>query len=171
VVERGHRVLLPDTRGHGDSGLPRRPGYKARHIRAADMSLEHIAADLLEVCDDADVREAVFIGHSMGVQSILEVYREAPERVLALVAVAGPYENPMKTLMGQSYMDSLFPVAKFGLMAMPRLLLPAYRTLMNQHRFGTWGYPSPRRARGREQGHRRFLDRHLEGGQGTAERS
>src|SRR5438067_13772461 len=32
LEERGHRVLLPDTRGHGDSGLPRKPGYRCRNL-------------------------------------------------------------------------------------------------------------------------------------------
>ena len=139
LAGRGHRVVLPDTRGHGESGLPRPPGWRARNISVADMSLERIAADLLEVCDDAGVDEAVFIGHSMGVQTILEAYREAPGRVLGLVAVAGPYENPLRTLYGEPYAHHLFPVAKFGIQLMPRLLMPAYQVLLSQDRIGHWG--------------------------------
>jgi pimeloyl-ACP methyl ester carboxylesterase len=28
----GHRIVLPDTRGHGESGLPRDPGPRARNL-------------------------------------------------------------------------------------------------------------------------------------------
>jgi pimeloyl-ACP methyl ester carboxylesterase len=146
LIGRGHRVLLPDARGHGESGLPRPPGIGARNITARDMSLERIAADLLEVCGDADVTDAVFVGHSMGVQVILEVYREAPARVRGLVAVAGPYENPMKTFAGTAAMHHLFPVAQFAVMLMPELMLPAYRSMIDRPRFGTWGAKTLRAA-------------------------
>jgi pimeloyl-ACP methyl ester carboxylesterase len=146
LAARGHRVLLPDARGHGESGLPRPPGVAARNITADDMSLERIAADLLEVCDDADVVDAVFIGHSMGVQVILEVYRQAPDRVRGLVAIAGPYENPMRTFAGTAAMHHLFPVAQFAMMLMPEFLLPAYRSVIDRPRFGTWGAKTLRAA-------------------------
>ena len=130
----GHKVLLPDNRGHGESGLPRPPGFRARNITRDDVSLERIARDVLEVCDDAEVDEAVFVGHSMGVQTILEVCRQAPERVRGLVAVAGPYENPMKTLYGVGYFDRLFPVGHFAVRLMPELLTPALRAGMKNTR-------------------------------------
>jgi len=132
----GHRVLLPDTRGHGDSGLPRKPGYRLRNLTDEDLSLERIAADLLEVCDAEHVEQAVFMGHSMGVQTVLEVYRQAPERVTAMVCIAGPYENPMRTFYGEPYMDSIYPLAKFAIAAAPRFLLPAWRLMSYNHELG-----------------------------------
>ena len=132
LEERGHVVVLPDTRGHGESGLPRSPGFRARNITVDDMSVERIARDLVEVCDAAGVGPAVFAGHSMGVQVILEVFRIAPERVLALVPVAGPYENPMRTLYGTAYLDRVFPLARMGLEWSPlyEAVLPAFRRLL-----------------------------------------
>jgi pimeloyl-ACP methyl ester carboxylesterase len=132
----GHRVVLPDTRGHGDSGLPRKPGYRCRNLRPDDLSLERIARDLVELCDHEHVSSAVFMGHSMGVQTILEVYRQAPARVRGLVCVAGPYENPMRTFYGEPYMDSLYPLARFAIQAAPRFLLPAWRLMGYNHELG-----------------------------------
>ena len=129
LAERGHRVILPDTRGHGASGLPRRPGYRARNLRPEDLSLERVSADLLELCDAEGVEQAVLVGHSMGVQTILEAYRQQPDRVEALVCVAGPYENPLRTFMGVPQTDRLFPIAKVALHAVPRLMLPAWHYL------------------------------------------
>ena len=133
----GHKVLLPDNRGHGESGLPRPPGFRARNITRADVSVDRMARDLLEVCDDAEVDEAVFVGHSMGVQTILEVYRHAPDRARGLVAVAGPYENPMKTFYGVGYFDRLFPIGHFAARLMPELLTPALRVGLKSTR---WSY-------------------------------
>lgn len=133
---RGDRVLVADHRGHGASGLPRPPGYRARNIRTEDMSVERVAADFEELCDTEGVGEAVFVGHSMGVQVIFEVARQAPERVQAVIAVAGPYENPLKTFYGRSEAHLLFPVGNVALHAIPRFLLPAWRMLRTQHHLG-----------------------------------
>lgn len=136
LERRGHRVLISDTRGHGASGLPRRPGYRARNISADDMSLERVATDFHELCAHESVDRAVFAGHSMGVQVMLEAYRLRPDRFTGLLCVAGPYENPLKTFYGQRYTDHLFPVAKFALHAIPRFLLPAWRALGGQQKLG-----------------------------------
>ncbi|HVM41668.1 MAG TPA: alpha/beta hydrolase [Acidimicrobiia bacterium] len=132
----GHRVVVADHRGHGASGLPRRPGYRARNITRSDMSLERVAADHLEILAAEGIDGAVLVGHSMGVQVALEAYRQAPERVSALVCIAGPYENPIKTFYGRDEVDRVFPVAKYALHVIPRLLLPAWRLLGRQYRLG-----------------------------------
>ncbi|HLG01595.1 MAG TPA: alpha/beta hydrolase [Acidimicrobiia bacterium] len=136
LAEQGHRVVIMDTRGHGASGLPRPPGYRARNITADDMSLERVSRDFVELCDAAGIERAVFVGHSMGVQVIYEIYRRAPERFAGIVAVAGPYENPLKTFYGRSEAHMLFPVGHFALQAIPRFLLPAWRMLGKQYKLG-----------------------------------
>jgi len=119
VVEAGHRVLFLDTRGHGESGLPRSPGLCARDLRAEDVDPPRLARDVLEVLDDAGIEQAVFAGHSMGVQTIMECYRQAPERVVALIPVAGTFENPIKTFANIAALDRLYPIAEFLFQFMP----------------------------------------------------
>ena len=136
LVDQGHRVVLPDTRGHGESGLPRPPGWKGRNIKVEDMAVERLALDLVEVCRDARVDNAVFVGHSMGVQTILEVYRAAPDLVAGLVAMAGPYENPLKTFYGRSFWDRLLPLGRVAVAAMPSFLLSAYWKIGNRPDMG-----------------------------------
>jgi pimeloyl-ACP methyl ester carboxylesterase len=136
LVERGHRVILPDTRGHGESGLPRAPGFKARNITDEDMSVERIALDLIEVARIEGVEQAVFVGHSMGVQTILEVYRQAPELVAGLVAIAGPYENPLNTFFGRGFWNHLFPVGRVAVTAMPSFLTKAWWKVGDNAAFG-----------------------------------
>ncbi|MEY2568598.1 MAG: hypothetical protein QOE35_3127 [Actinomycetota bacterium] len=136
LVERGHRVILPDTRGHGESGLPRAPGFKARNITDEDMSVDRMALDLIEVARHEGVERAVFVGHSMGVQTILEAYRQAPDMTAGLVAIAGPYENPLNTFFGRGFWNHLFPLGRFAVTAIPGALTAAWWRIGNNAKFG-----------------------------------
>lgn len=125
----GHPCLLPDTRGHGRSGLPRPPGRGARDLTIDDVSMPRIARDLAAVLDAAKVPKALVVGHSMGVQTALELYRFAPERVAGLVLVAGTAENPAKTFYGTSIGDHLFPALAAAIRFLPELLAPVWATI------------------------------------------
>lgn len=81
VLERRHRVLTWDLKGHGDSG-------PARTVEGA--SVEAAARDALAVMDAAGVGSAVVGGYSMGCQVALEIHRQAPERVQGLALILGP---------------------------------------------------------------------------------
>jgi len=111
VLAAGYRAVFLDLRGHGESGLPRDPGLAAHRLRTADVSSDRLARDVLEVMDAAQLGRAVLVGHSIGVQIVVEMCRLAPQRVAGLVAVAGAFENPVKTLLDQPVLDQLYPIA------------------------------------------------------------
>ena len=119
VVDAGYRAVFIDTRGHGESGLPRDPGFAARNLKPIDVDPTRLANDVLEVLDDAGIDRAVFAGHSMGVQTIMQIYRLAPERVAALIPVAGTFENPIKTFFNFPVLDRAYPVAEFMFRFLP----------------------------------------------------
>ena len=119
----GPPVLVVDARGHGASGLPRHPGRGARGLEPGDITIGRLARDLHAVLDEADVDQAVVLGHSMGVQVALELHRLAPDRVAGLVLVAGSYENPLKTFMGLPVADLVFPVGKAAVLSTPAPVL------------------------------------------------
>lgn len=83
LVAAGHRVVLYDQRGHGESSLGREP-----------ISVERLGADVAAVVTGLDVRDAVLAGHSMGGMSVMACACHHPELVrervrgLALVATA-----------------------------------------------------------------------------------
>ena len=131
-LERGHPIVLPDTRGHGMSGLPRRPGRGARNLRDEDVAIPRLGADLLAVLDDAGRDRAVLVGHSMGVQTALEAYRQQRERFAALVLIAGTYENPLRTLYGSSVADRGFPLASAAMRWVPEIVSPVWVTIGNK---------------------------------------
>lgn len=127
----GHPCLVFDTRGHGESGLPRDPGRGARNLRRDDVSVPRLARDVHALVDHLGWDRSVLVGHSMGVQTVLESARDHDGRVAGLVAVAGSFENPLKTFYGLPFglADRLFPVARHLVQTVPELLGPLWRTI------------------------------------------
>ena len=132
VTAAGHPAVYVDLRGHGESGLPRAPGFAARNLRPEDVSTERLARDIAEVIAAAGFERAALVGHSMGVQAMVEVARVAPLRVAALIPVAGTFENPVKTFANLPFLDHLYPVADLLFKVMPfELLRPLMRREQN----------------------------------------
>ena len=94
-------VVLWDYRGHNRSESP-------TDLTALTMSDN--VKDLLALLDHLDLPQAVLLGHSMGVQVILECSRQAPDRCRALVPMLGTYGTPMKTFFGNDLIERFFPV-------------------------------------------------------------
>jgi 3-oxoadipate enol-lactonase len=69
-----YRLILPDLRGHGDSGVGQGPATMAKH-----------AADLARICDHEEVGRAVFAGVSIGGYVLFEFWRRYRGRVAAFL--------------------------------------------------------------------------------------
>jgi pimeloyl-ACP methyl ester carboxylesterase len=77
------RLVLIDLPGHGQSDKPHTP-----------YTMDFFASAVLAVMRDARVDKATLIGHSMGTPVMCRVYKQAPERVTALVAIDGILRKP-----------------------------------------------------------------------------
>ena len=73
VLSTRHRVILPDMRGHGESGVGDGPATMEKH-----------AADIARVMDDAEVGKAPLVGVSIGGYALFEFWRRHRGRVSAL---------------------------------------------------------------------------------------
>jgi len=73
VLAPRYRIILPDLRGHGDSGVGEGPATMAKH-----------ASDIARVMDDADIGRAPLIGVSIGGYALFEFWRRNRGRVAAL---------------------------------------------------------------------------------------
>jgi 3-oxoadipate enol-lactonase len=84
----GVRAIIPDLRGHGGSELGSLPiGGFALVPDAPVLSMARLAADVFALMDHLDVPTAVFAGCSIGGSVLLEIWRQAPERVRGLAFV------------------------------------------------------------------------------------
>ncbi|MEB3961569.1 alpha/beta hydrolase [Streptomyces kunmingensis] len=81
ALERDHRVVLFDYVGAGGSDLS---AFSADRYG----SLDGYAQDVVEVCERLDLRDAVFVGHSVSSMIGVLAARQAPDRIGALVMVA-----------------------------------------------------------------------------------
>lgn len=68
-----YRLILPDLRGHGNSGIGEGPATMVKH-----------AADLTRVLDEENIGRTVFAGVSIGGYILFEFWRRNPGRVAAL---------------------------------------------------------------------------------------
>lgn len=73
ALESRYRLILPDLRGHGESGAGEGPATMAKH-----------AADVARVMDDARIGRAPLIGVSIGGYLLFEFWRTHQGRVAAL---------------------------------------------------------------------------------------
>ena len=105
-----YEVIVWDYRFHGQSGPG--PDYDS-------LSMENNAKDLCAVLDHAGVEKATLLGHSMGVQTILEFYRQNPERCSALIPVLGTYGHPFDTFLGTDMGKYLFPFGFYSTFLFP----------------------------------------------------
>lgn len=83
------RAIVLDLRGHGasqlGSALP--AGGFARVPDAPVLTMARMATDTLVLLDQLKVREAVFVGCSIGGYVMLELWRRAPQRMRGLAFV------------------------------------------------------------------------------------
>src|SRR5215218_1796194 len=79
-----HRVVLFDHVGAGGSDL-------TAYDRVKYGSLDGYAGDVVEICEELDLTDVVFVGHSVSAMIGVLALRRAPERIGALVMI-GP--NP-----------------------------------------------------------------------------
>lgn len=102
--EKKYRMIHYNYRGHGKTPVP---------ANLDNLGIEECAEDLRYVLDDAgENRPVVLIGHSMGVQVILEFYHRYPERVLALVTLTGSYAKAIDHVHDTGLFKQLFPAVK-----------------------------------------------------------
>lgn len=121
LMER-YRVVILNYRGVGASEHAREVGWRARNVEPGDYTIGRLAEDVLAVAEAEGAHDVTLLGHSMGCQVALEVWRQDPDRVASLVMVTGPYQSPLRTFYGTQAGAHLFPLIYLGLPLLPRPL-------------------------------------------------
>ena len=116
-LARDHRVIVPNYRGVGASS---EAGGGSRPPNADAYRLERLADDVAAVLDAEEVEDVTAIGHSMGVQVALALWRSRPDLVGGLALLAGPFTSPLHTFYGNSAASYVFPFVSTTVAAMPR---------------------------------------------------
>jgi pimeloyl-ACP methyl ester carboxylesterase len=110
---RSYKAAWMDYRGHGRSDTPK---------DMSSLTVKNLANDLMMFLDEIGIQEAVFLGHSMGVNTVLEVYRQQPKRVLGMVLANGTAKRPLETLFNSNLLEPVFGLARIIDKRAPELL-------------------------------------------------
>ena len=108
-----HQAIWFDYRGHQNSEVPK---------NLDSLTLENIARDLGTVLDELRIEDAVLLGHSMGVNVVLEFFRQQPKRVAAMVLANGTAKRPLETLFQTNLFQAGFQVFKTLYQKSPELI-------------------------------------------------
>jgi pimeloyl-ACP methyl ester carboxylesterase len=80
IVDSGRRVVLPDTRGHGNSGLD-----------DGELSYRLLAADAIKILDSLSIKQVDVVGWSDGGNTALLLGLDWPQRVRRIVAISANF--------------------------------------------------------------------------------
>lgn len=73
-IKQGYRVIAPDLRGHGENELNGR-----------EMSIKKFSTDTIKLLDKMKIKQAAFIGSSAGGYTTLEIWKNRPDLISAMV--------------------------------------------------------------------------------------
>lgn len=108
-----HKVIYMDYRGHGQSDRPDDP---------RSVTIESCARDILDLFNELGIEKAPVLGHSLGVNIILDFYRIAPKRVSSLVLANGTPKDPFETMFHHNFLQVAFPAIRAAHSLFPDLV-------------------------------------------------
>jgi pimeloyl-ACP methyl ester carboxylesterase len=110
---KNYKTVWMDYRGHQNSEVP-------EDINS--LTLESLAKDLKLLLDELGIHDAVFLGHSMGVNVVLEFARLYPERVSGMLLSNGTANRPLDTLLNSNALIPGFRVLELLAEKSPKIL-------------------------------------------------
>lgn len=114
-----YQTVWMDYRGHQNSEMPK---------DIESLTLPTLAKDLNALLDELKIDSAVFLGHSMGVNVVLEFAHLFPERVAGLILSSGTPTRPLETLLHTDMLKPAFGVMQWLSDKAPDLLLKLWKT-------------------------------------------
>lgn len=127
---RNYKTVWFDYRGHQNSEIPK---------DLSTLTLPNMAKDLGMLMDELEIQDAVILGHSMGVNVVLEFYKQQPHRVAGMVLANGTPRRPLETLFNVNAFQAGFKLLKRGYSISPKIVNalwkaqksnPLYRTII-----------------------------------------
>ena len=116
-----HQMLQWNYRGHGQSAMPEEDGH---------LTIEAMADDLNCIVEKLDMRPAIIMGHSMGVQVILEYARRHPQHVAGLVPICGSSGNLLDTFHDRPYLKMALPFLQKAYTYVDKIVDPIWERVL-----------------------------------------
>jgi len=92
----GYPIIIHDYRGH----------FSSENLSSLEsLTFEQISSDIEDILDEENIEQAHFIGHSMGVNVVLEMTKNYPQRVLSQTLISGTIFPPHEVMFDSNIMD------------------------------------------------------------------
>lgn len=124
-----YRFISWDYRGLYRSGRPPDPDA---------LRIEDHMRDALAILEAEKVERTAIFGWSMGVQVALEMFREVPDRIAALVLINGVAGKPWETVMNVKAMARVLPPVIRGVRRIPQVTGALTRRVVHWPETVTW---------------------------------
>jgi pimeloyl-ACP methyl ester carboxylesterase len=111
--KKNYKTIWMDYRGHQNSEVP---------TDFSTLTLESLARDLDVMMTELKIESAVLLGHSMGVNVVLEFCRLFPHRVAGMILANGTPSRPLETLLHTNGLEPAFQFMEFISKNAPKLL-------------------------------------------------
>lgn len=111
-LRESHQTIWFDYRGHQNSETPK---------DLKTMNVEAMGKDLGTILDGLEIDRAVLLGHSMGVNVVLDYYQKNPDRVAGMVLANGTPRAPAETIFSMNVTQKGFEVLQMLNDASPTL--------------------------------------------------
>jgi pimeloyl-ACP methyl ester carboxylesterase len=115
---KNYQTIWFDYRGHQNSEVPK---------NLQSLTVQNLARDMGVILDELGIQESVILGHSMGVNAVLEFYRQQPDRVTAMVVANGTPRRPLETLFSHNALQAAFKILKKAYQHSPDLVEAAWK--------------------------------------------
>ena len=98
-----YKILMHDYRGHFNS---------SSNENITDVTFENIANDLKQVLDHAKVNKGIFLGHSMGVNVVLEYAKRNLSSVAGIIVISGTIFPVTNVMFDSNVSEIVAPILK-----------------------------------------------------------
>lgn len=110
--ELGFPIILHDYRFHFDS---------SSSDSIDDCNFTDMASDLVQLMDHLNVKDAIMIGHSMGVNVTLEIAKSYSERIKQMILISGTVLPPQDIMFDSNYVEIVEPYIKLFSQVFPEV--------------------------------------------------
>lgn len=114
-----YQILVHDYRGHFQS-------TGAHDVKK--LTFSQMAHDVASLCEYLNIKSAVMIGHSMGVNICLQLAKDYPTLVSKMILISGTFINVKDIMFDTNLMDFIAPVAALGLEKYPDIFKKIWTT-------------------------------------------
>jgi pimeloyl-ACP methyl ester carboxylesterase len=123
-----YTIIWFDYRGHHRSDTP---------ADLESLTIDNFARDIECLLDELKIPKATLLGHSMGVNLVLDFYKRCPGRVEAMVLANGNARGPLETMFRTNIMHMVFPYLFNAYKKYPDLLNLLWRA-NGKGKIGPW---------------------------------